>query len=68
MDLSTERIRALNDELRAATCPIAMPSMTPGVAGLGPEAVARIVKTIAVYGDFCQANDPYGEQCDRSAH
>jgi hypothetical protein len=23
--------------------------------------VARIVKTIAVYDDFCQANDPYGE-------
>ena len=24
-------------------------------------AVTRIVKTIAVYDDFCQANDPYGE-------
>jgi site-specific DNA recombinase len=31
------------------------------IAALGPEAVARIVKTIAVYDDFCQANDPYGE-------
>jgi hypothetical protein len=35
--------------------------MTAGVAALGPEAVARIVKTISVYDDFCHANDPYGE-------
>jgi hypothetical protein len=35
--------------------------MTAGVAALGPEAVARIVKTIAVYDDFCHANDPYEE-------
>jgi tRNA G18 (ribose-2'-O)-methylase SpoU len=27
----------------------------------GAEAVARIVKTIAVYDDFCHANDPYEE-------
>jgi hypothetical protein len=35
--------------------------VTVGIAALGPEAVARIVKTIAVYDDFCHANDPYGE-------
>jgi hypothetical protein len=35
--------------------------MTPGVAALGPEAVARIIKTIEVYNDFCHANDPYQE-------
>ena len=35
--------------------------MTTGVAVLGPEAAARIVKTIAVYDDFCHANDPYEE-------
>ena len=35
--------------------------MTPGVAALGKEAVDRIVKTIAVYDDFCHANDPHGE-------
>ena len=35
--------------------------MTTGVAALGSEAVARIVKTIEVYDDFCHANDPYEE-------
>ena len=31
------------------------------VAALGPEAVERIIKTIAVFDDFCHANDPYEE-------
>jgi hypothetical protein len=35
--------------------------ITIGVAALGDEAVARIVKTIAVYDDFCHENDPYQE-------
>ena len=35
--------------------------MTPGVAALGQEAVERIVKTIAVFDDFCHANDPHEE-------
>jgi hypothetical protein len=35
--------------------------LTLGVAALGAEAVARIVKTVAVYDDFCHANDPYEE-------
>ena len=35
--------------------------ITPGVAALGQAAVARIIKTIAVYDDFCNANDPYEE-------
>ncbi len=60
MDLSTQRIRALNDELRR-NLPNGHAMMTAGVAALGSEAVARTVKTIAVYDDFCQANDPYGE-------
>jgi hypothetical protein len=60
MNATTERIRALNDELRR-NLPSGHAVMTTGIAALGPEAVARIVKTIAVYDDFCHANDPYEE-------
>jgi hypothetical protein len=60
MNLNTTRIRALNDELRH-NLPNAHAMLTAGIAALGPEAVARIVQTIAVYDDFCHANDPYGE-------
>ena len=35
--------------------------ITAEVAELGAEAIARIVKTIAVYDDFCHANDPHEE-------
>ena len=60
MDTRTERIRALNDELRQHLLG-GRAVMTPGIAALGAEAVARIVKTISVYDDFCHANDPYEE-------
>ena len=60
MDTKTSRIRALNDELRH-TFTGGMAVMTPGVAALGQEAVDRIVKTIAVFDDFCHANDPHQE-------
>jgi Protein of unknown function (DUF3768) len=60
MNLPTDRIRALNDELRR-NLPSGHAVMTTGIAALGHEAVARIVKTIAVYDDFCHANDPYQE-------
>ena len=53
-------IRALNDKLRQHLTG-GMAVITPGVAALGPEAVERIVKTIAVFDDFCRANDPYEE-------
>ena len=60
MDAKTIRIRALNDELRQHLTG-GRAVITPGVAALGEAAVARIIKTIAVFDDFCQANDPYGE-------
>jgi hypothetical protein len=56
----TERIKNLNDELRR-TLSEGAAVMTCGVAALGPEAVACIVRTIEVYDDFCHANDPYQE-------
>src|ERR1700685_4115513 len=60
MDAKTNRIRMLNDELRH-TLTGGMALMTPGVAALGQEAVERIVKTVAVFDDFCHANDPHEE-------
>jgi hypothetical protein len=35
--------------------------MTPGIAALGPDAVSRLIQTIATFDDFCTANDPHGE-------
>jgi len=60
MNPITQRIRALNDELRH-NLPLGHAVITTGIAALGPEAVARIVKTITVFDDFCHANDPYAE-------
>jgi Protein of unknown function (DUF3768) len=60
MDPRTVRIRALNDELRQNLAG-GVAVMTPGVSALGREAVDRIVKTVAVFDDFCHANDPYEE-------
>ena len=60
MTTNPETIRALNDELRQ-NLTVGTALITASVAALGAEAVARIVKTIAVYDDFCHANDPYEE-------
>src|ERR1700737_121547 len=60
MDGKTARIRALNDELRQNLAG-GVAVMTPGIAALGQDAVERIVKTIAVFDDFCHANDPHEE-------
>ena len=54
------RIRALNDELRQHLIG-GLAVMTPGVMALGGSAVERIIKTLAVYDDFHQANDPHQE-------
>jgi hypothetical protein len=62
MSLQTdrERTRALNDELRKHLLGGGA-VITAGIAELGPEAVERLVKTIAVFDDFCHANDPHEE-------
>jgi hypothetical protein len=60
--IQTDRIRALNDDLRQNIGRgRGHAVMTTGIAALGAEAVARIVKTIEVYDDFCHANDPHQE-------
>jgi hypothetical protein len=60
MTTKTDQIRGLNDELRQHLLG-GIAVITPGVAALGQEAVERIVKTVAVYDDFCHANDPHEE-------
>ena len=60
MSTDTDRIRTLNDELRKHLLG-GRAVITPGIAALGVEAVERLVKTIAVFNDFCTANDPYEE-------
>jgi Protein of unknown function (DUF3768) len=67
MDPKTGRIRALNDELRQHLIG-GLAVITPGVAALGPDAVERIVKTIAVFDNFCHANDPYFGSFDVDGH
>ena len=48
---ATQQMRHLNDQLRRhLTSGRAM--ITPGIAALGPAAVERIIKTIAVFDDF----------------
>ncbi|WP_342712886.1 DUF3768 domain-containing protein [Bradyrhizobium sp. B124] len=54
------RIRALNDDLRRHLLGGGA-VMTIGIASLGPEAVLRLVQTIAVFDDFCTENDPHSE-------
>lgn len=60
MTVKTDRIRALNDDLRRHLVGGGA-VMTPGIAALGSEFVERIVKTLTVFDDFHHANDPYEE-------
>jgi hypothetical protein len=60
MEPKTDQIRILNDRLRK-NFDEGMAVITNGVAALGVDAVARIVKTIGVYDDFCHQNDPHEE-------
>jgi hypothetical protein len=60
MSTDAESIRTLNDQLRR-NLQGGNAVMTPGIAAMGAEAVERLVKTIAIFDDFCTANDPHGE-------
>jgi len=60
MTNQAQQIRALDDDLRKHLNG-GSAVMTPGIAALGQEAIDRIVETIAVYDDFCHANDPWEE-------
>jgi hypothetical protein len=55
-----DAIRRLNDNFRKDFRG-GMAFMTPGISALGEEAVARIVRTISVFDDFCHENDPHQE-------
>jgi hypothetical protein len=61
MSTDTDRIRTLNDDLRKHLLGGGT-VITAGISALGPEAVARLVQTIAVFDDFCHANDPHEER------
>ena len=54
---TTEQIRNLNDELRQNFIG-GRAVITPGVAALGQAAVARIIKTIAVFDDSARPTTP----------
>lgn len=59
MTSKVDQIRTQNDRLRQnLETGVAIAVITVGVAD---EAVGRIVKTIAVYDDFCHENDPHEE-------
>ena len=60
MNANTAIIRSLNDQPRRDFS-FGLAAMTPGVAALGPDAAERIFRTIAIYDDFCHANDPHEE-------
>jgi hypothetical protein len=61
MTSDTTRIRSLNDALRQDLLGGGNAVITPGIAALGQEAVERLVATIAIFDDFCHANDPRQE-------
>lgn len=60
MNRAAPIIRQLNDLLRL-DLGLGHAVITAGVAALGPEAVERIIKTVALFDDFHHANDPHQE-------
>ena len=60
MSMDTDRIRALNDDLRRHLYDGGA-ILIAGIAALGEEAIGHLVNAIATFNDFCTANDPHGE-------
>jgi hypothetical protein len=60
MTIKTQKVRALNDNLRQHHAGGSL-VITVGVAALGHEAVEIIVKAISAFDDFCLENDPHEE-------
>ena len=60
MTTSRERIRALNDELRRSHSG-GLIVLTAGIQGLGADLVREIDDAVAVFTEFDNDNDPYGE-------
>jgi hypothetical protein len=60
MSQQTDRIRALNDELRRYLIG-GLVVTTSGVAALGQSTLERIVRSIQAFDDFDPANDPHNE-------
>ena len=60
MNAKTERIRALNDELRT-TLRGGKIHATTGIAALGTETQAAIIGAVQAFDAFTPDNDPYKE-------
>jgi hypothetical protein len=60
MTIETQKIRALNDDLRQHLTSGTV-VVTVGIAALGQEVVERIAKAISAFDDFCLENDPHEE-------
>jgi len=60
MDTTTERVRALNDQLRT-TGQGGQLVVTRGIAALDLPAKAAIFAAVQTYDRFAPDNDPYGE-------
>ncbi len=67
IDPKTERIRALNDQLRTSSDPIAALKLngqlviTHALAAKGNEFLERAIAAVRAFDDFYEDNDPWGE-------
>lgn len=64
-DITTRRIRELNDTFRKGwrdiSAPMGRKMMTAGIRALGPVACAAIAENVMAFEDFTHENDPHNE-------